>query len=64
MMVAALHTQDAVGKLQLLLDGATGHLRDALNEAIAYVQCGMPVPADLVGIITKATAFNQDKYGK
>lgn len=64
MMVAALHTQDAVGKLQRLLEGATGHLRDAIDEAIAYVQCGMPVPADLATIITKATAFNQNRYGK
>lgn len=59
-----LKSQDAIEQLQRHLNGATGLLRDALDEAISYLQAGMRVPTDIAAIIANHTSFKQDRYGK
>ena len=63
-LIAALKAQDAIWQLQRHLNGATGLLHDALDEAISYLQAGMRVPTDIASIIANHTSFKQDRYGK
>ena len=60
----ALKAQDAIWQLQQHLRDARGLLRDAINEAISYLQMGLRVPTDIAAIITSRISFTQDRFGK
>lgn len=61
---AALKAQDAIWQLQQHLKEARGVPRDAINEAINYLQMGIRVPTDVAIIIANHTSFRQDRYGR
>lgn len=63
-LLNAVEAQTAIQLLQRHLNGATGLLRDALDEAISYLQAGMRVTTDIAAIIANHTSFKQDRYGK
>lgn len=58
------HAATTEAELNRLLKDARGVTRDAIKEAISYVQCGLSIPNEIKSLVSSAYNFNQNRYGK